>query len=596
MAEQVTDGVGDIVHQLGPATELPQEGLARIAKLTGVRWDELPVMRPLAGPYYEDLLDQIKGAEQCLICFTDQKDWNVACPPWILGDEEIRNVPVGMVVFDVSFRFNNVHYGRIALGYDIGGIAAFILATNVDRLPNVHFHNFPDTIESIRHYHDSPPDNVDFEITVLIVTCSEVELVALLLSPEVPLATKVLSTYLTMFPKTGHLFHHSVTQISFHSFSASYEIDIEAVRDLRCSERYHALTAIYSLGPAFSRHDKLRDQLYDGYRTAKKTANIREMTKASFMAIYDKCENLVQFLTPAVLDYIGRILALNTNKNVDLHVTTPNLLPHDQAADLWGCNKWSKALYKQIRLVYQRHGLTTIDLADRASTLIAASILEIEPELQEERDALYAAVALAKDKPYIGMQRKHIDVLNFTNFPFWAVVGAEYHGISLEEKEAEEWKTFNTDWLIEHFAFVYQRGIASMMARSIPSPLMINAILFAKENDTARLEKALSSLPANSVDIIYWTLAKDSDPGLWYQRKYEEKAAKLRSEMRAIALEGHDVRMKCFMDFVDAEIEATDNPARKKTLKDYKAGKIAQANAAIKKFDDATFKMPSPRQ
>ena len=209
-------------------------------------------------------------------------------------------------------------------------------------------------------------------------------------------------------------------------------------------------------------------------------------------------------------------MALDKQGNYNPAVKVVDLLPEDQIVAVKGVSDWAATCFTQMKLVYWRMNLTTLDFALDLVKMMTANNQTMVREMEVEQPNVKKAAEIVKDAPFVALLARQPDALQMSKFPNTSFVGLTYYGQSVPEKEKENWSKYNVAGVAKHVEGGTLKDKLERVVAYLPVPAFVDALEAAKMDQADRLDGILKALPVSAKNELYETLFMQKSTCKWF--------------------------------------------------------------------------------
>uniref|UniRef100_A0AAR5P492 Uncharacterized protein n=1 Tax=Dendroctonus ponderosae TaxID=77166 RepID=A0AAR5P492_DENPD len=259
------------------------------------------------------------------------------------------------------------------------------------------------------------------------------------------------------------------------------------------------LLAIYLLAPAYSRRERLHEQIS---RRAQ-AASIPNQMPFYDAAKTDDLINAIQWKVGSMIALVDDVLAMIICRTID-GMTNPDAKIHElaSASDLvrsGAIQPLAGALLDQARLVYTNYHSTSIHFILPVFELVKESLGENYVTLQSEMTHFATIREVVANSPYMGLRSQLPDQYHIKNNAKLAYLGLLYHQGSLAtEEEKASFKEYNVAGIREHISSSADRIMVENIVRVLP------------EHSTTALATLIQHIPLDRGQLLMSGKAKET--------------------------------------------------------------------------------------
>ncbi|APL97663.1 hypothetical protein [Pteromalus puparum negative-strand RNA virus 1] len=276
------------------------------------------------------------------------------------------------------------------------------------------------------------------------------------------------------------------------------------------------LLAIYLLAPAYTRQDKLHEQIARRTQAAAVQEQLEHYDASRTRTLLDSLQWKIGSMMPIVDDVLAMVICRTTRGTTDPNAPLTELISPGELNRNQEIGRVASSLLEQARLVYTNYHSTSIHFIlpvfDPLVTAIGADHLTFREEITRFR-GIRTVVSSA---PFMGLCAQLPAQYHIKNCARLAYLGLLYHDRSLTTPEEKaSFKEYKISGVREHIASQADRNIVENLVDILPSQT-VSAIASLVQHIS--LEKASilmdSKSPEEQLEVLNLLRGEDA-PGAW---------------------------------------------------------------------------------
>lgn len=264
---------------------------------------------------------------------------------------------------------------------------------------------------------------------------------------SVDMEVKILSTMVCLFP---YISNYVIQAGNIVDYSPSANVPSIAAGTTQEQEIIVSLTMV--LSPAFSRDDKLIDQLSRRISAAVASTDYPNPSRTVVDSIIKSANWRVQNNSPLVCGAIGWLVSMGADRKLVL-VEDNNLvrLTIDEMKEHYKLSPWATRILEQSRLVYEYFQAQTLSFAASIVGMVEEMVQGLQPVWNAELAIVQHHANIIKSNPFIGCVRSIPDNQRVSKFARLAYIGIKWHDKNLASvQDKEEFKAYNIKGVSDH--------------------------------------------------------------------------------------------------------------------------------------------------
>jgi len=279
-----------------------------------------------------------------------------------------------------------------------------------------------------------------------VVSCSSYELYSLLTTTGVPALVKFYSTYANVFRFTAKAICKYAEVYTFKEAQELWNIpNAESVTAVN----YQIAVSTYILGPCYTIKENVPRQIAKRLSACRASLGEEAVTEAmTIQFIHDSAFD-PGLPNSIAAEIIGIAVAIITGTKSDCNSLRRDLLPVPAIISQYGLDKFTAALYTQLRLVAEGLQSTTIRFALAGLVPLAYVWNCAPPYLKAEANDLRKMKDDLENRPYTGCTDPIPAQFTIASCPYLCYFGVEAFRKSLTEEQKKKFQKYNVTGIIE---------------------------------------------------------------------------------------------------------------------------------------------------
>lgn len=390
----------------------------------------------------------------------------------------------------------------------------------------------------------------------LAIHCDYDELVTVLATATIPIATRILSAILFAFPHVRpHLY--AKAEVTPYANVAQYRAALDQTAAANyatpCDHRFMCLISLYLLGPSHMTDHKLPLQILKRMSAAFAGKDLLIPTSVELTAVIQTCLWKSGDIPALIYGILGRVLSVNDDLEYVRLAQVADLITPTNMATHMTLSSLSFPLYTQMRLVYMKVQATSLNFALYGYDIGCNRMIGLGGTFATDARAFTLVRNTIRNCPYIGLVETQDEIYTVKQFPRMVHLGAVIYQAALRgTEEVTEFSRYSLEGVQAHIPEFDHIGFLKALAGSLGSSKDRMLALAACHMTPDEVDHLMLDAPPGTREKVYGLVGRNGQQSAWVAKERHDRQTRTLIRLK----QSFDTILKERIDTLTKHLEA----------------------------------------